>query len=93
MCITHDKYNDFLLGFKQVVYVIARNPLFVHVIDDLNARAANWWKNDMTTNEGTKIDSPTTSYSLFVVRLFLTQLKFFQILFRALGSFLQNNLT
>ena len=29
---------------------------------DFNARAAKWWRNDMNTNEGTKIDSITTSY-------------------------------
>ena len=35
---------------------------FVLITGDLNARAAKWCRNDMTTIEGTKIDSVTTSY-------------------------------
>ena len=35
---------------------------FVLMTGDFNARAAKWWRNDMNTNEGTKIDSITTSY-------------------------------
>ena len=35
---------------------------FVLITGDLNARAVKWCRNDMTTTEGTKIDSVTTSY-------------------------------
>ena len=44
--------------------IIAKNPLFVLITGDFNARSANWWKNDLSTSECTKVDSLTTSYGL-----------------------------
>lgn len=42
----------FLLNFEQIICdIAARNPLFVLVTRDFNARAANCW------SEGTKSDS------------------------------------
>ena len=53
---THDEFDDFLLNFEQVSCgIIARNPLFDLVTGDFNARAGNWWRNNMNTTEGTKI--------------------------------------
>ena len=57
----HDEFDDFLLNFEQICDIIARNPLFLLLTNDFNATAANWWWNDMTTTEGTKTDSLTTS--------------------------------
>ena len=36
--------------------------IFVQATSNLNVRVADWWRNDMTTTEGTKIDSLTTLY-------------------------------
>ena len=60
---TQDEFDDFLINFQPALSdIIASNPLFVLTTNDFNARAANWWRNDMTTTESTKIDSLTTSY-------------------------------
>ena len=48
----------FLLNFEQITCdIAARNPSFVLVTGDFNARTANCWRNNMTTSEGTKTDS------------------------------------
>ena len=44
--------------------IIAKNPLFVLITGNVNVRSSNWWKNDLSTSEGTQFDSLTTSYGL-----------------------------
>ena len=45
--------------------MIVKNPLFVLITGDVNVRSTNLWKkNDLSTSEGTQVDSLTTSYSL-----------------------------
>ena len=44
--------------------IIAKNALLVLIADNFNVRSTNWWKNDLSTFEGTQVDSLTTSYSL-----------------------------
>ena len=52
-----------MFTFEQVLCdIITRNPYFVLITDNFNARAEKLWKNDTVTTEGTKIDSITTSY-------------------------------
>ena len=46
---------------KSIGDIIAKNPLFVLIAGDVNARSTNWWKNDLSTSEGTQVDSLTTS--------------------------------
>ena len=38
--------------------------MFVLITGDFNVRSTNWWKNDLSTSEGTQVDSITTSYGL-----------------------------
>ena len=38
--------------------------MFVLITGDFNIRSTNWWKNDLSTSEGTQVDSITTSYGL-----------------------------
>ena len=38
--------------------------MFVLITGDFNVRSSNWWKNDLSTSEGTQFDSLTTSYGL-----------------------------
>ena len=60
---THDKFDDFLLNFEQVLCDInARNPFFVLITRSFSARTRKWWRNDTATTEGTKIISVTTCY-------------------------------
>ena len=42
----------------------ALNPDFSIILGGFNARSKSWWKSDINTIEGTKIDSVTTSYGL-----------------------------
>ena len=42
----------------------ARNPDFSIILGGFNVRSKSWWKSDINTIEGTKIDSVTTSYGL-----------------------------
>ena len=45
--------------------IIAKNPLFLLITaGDFNVRSTNWWKNDLSTSEGTQVDSLTTYYGL-----------------------------
>ena len=60
---TQDKIDIFLINFEQLIGdIIAKNPLFVLITGDINVRSSNWWKNDLSTSEGTQVDSLTTSY-------------------------------
>ena len=42
----------------------AFNPDFSIILGDFNDRSKSWWKSDINSTEGTKIDSVTTSYVL-----------------------------
>ena len=42
----------------------ALNPDFSIILGDFNDRSKSWWKSDINSIEGTKIDSVTTSYVL-----------------------------
>ena len=39
-------------------------PYFSIILGDFNARLKSWWKSDIDTIEGTKIDAVTSSYGL-----------------------------
>ena len=40
----------------------APNPDFQIILGNFNARSKSWWRSDINTIEGTKIDSVTTSF-------------------------------
>ena len=62
---TQDEFDIFLINFEQLISdIITKNPLFVLITGDFNVRSSNWWKNVLSTSEGTKVDSLTTSYVL-----------------------------
>ena len=62
---TQDDFDSFLMSFEQLIGdIIAKNPLFVLITGDFNVRSTNWRKNDLSTSEGTHVDSLTTSYGL-----------------------------
>ena len=58
-----DEFDNFLLNSEHVLFeIIPKKFLFVLTKDNFIARAANWWRNDMTTTEVIKISSLTTYY-------------------------------
>lgn len=47
-----------LFGFEQILLNISKyKPSFIVILRDFNARSPNWQKDDITTLEGTQIDS------------------------------------
>ena len=38
--------------------------MFVLITGDFNIRSTIWWENDLSTSEGTQVDSLNTSYGL-----------------------------
>ena len=62
---TNTVFNDFLSNFEKLLQELsALNPDFSIILGDFNARSKSWWKSDINTIEGTKIDSVTSSYGL-----------------------------
>ena len=58
-------FTDFLSNFEKLLQELsALNPDFSIILGGFNARSKSWWKSDINTIEGTKIDSVTTSYGL-----------------------------
>ena len=57
-------FNIFLIKFeKWIIDFIAKN-MFVLITGDFNVRSTIWWENDLSTSEGTQVDSLNTSYGL-----------------------------
>ena len=62
---TQDEFDILLVSFEQLIGdIIAKNPLFVLITGDFNVRSTNWWKNDLSTSEGTQVDSLNTFHGL-----------------------------
>ena len=46
----------FLINFEQLISdIVSKNPLLVLITGDFNVRSSNWWKNDLSTSEGTQV--------------------------------------
>ena len=53
---TQDKFDIFLINLEQLIgNFIAKNPLFVLITGDFNARSTNCWKNDLSMSESTHL--------------------------------------
>ena len=62
---TGSTFNHFLLNFEKMLQKIsAFKQDFSIILGDFNARSKSWWKSDIDANEGTKIDTVTSSYGL-----------------------------
>ena len=64
---TSSTLNYFLSNFekkKMLQEISAFKPDFSIILGDFNARSISWWKSDIDTSEGTKIDTVTSSYGL-----------------------------
>ena len=55
------RFYSILSNFCQI---LLQKNCFIIVNGDFNARATVWWRNNITTTEGTNIDSTASSYGL-----------------------------
>ena len=54
-----------LENFKKLMYQIQQfRSSFVVILGDFNAKSKSWWNKDITSNEGSQIDSLATTYGL-----------------------------
>ena len=62
---TQDEFETFLKNFESTLDKIhENNPFMTVVLGDFNAKSSNWCKADVTSLEGSKIDTITSSYGL-----------------------------
>ena len=43
-----------------------QDTLFISTVGDFNVRSFSWWKNDLTTNEGSQADALISSLSKLI---------------------------
>ena len=55
------RFYSILSNFCQI---LLQKNCFIIVNGDFNAKATVWWRNNITTTEGTNIDSTASSYGL-----------------------------
>ena len=62
---TASEFANFLENFEKLLYQIQqfRSP-FVVILGDFNAKSKSLWNEDITSNEGSQIDSLATIYGL-----------------------------
>ena len=62
---TQDEFEPFLKNFELTLDKIhENNPFMTIVLGDFNAKSNNWCKSDITSLEGSKIDTIANSYGL-----------------------------
>ena len=62
---TQDEFETFLKNFESTLDKIhENNPFMTVVLGDFNAKSNNWCKADVTSLEGSKIDTITSGYGL-----------------------------
>ena len=58
-------FDEFLSNFGNLLnFVEGLKPSFTIIMDDSNARSKSWWPNDITSHEGTDINSLKTIHGL-----------------------------
>ena len=87
-----DELDNFLFSFELFLCDIAfGNPSFVLVIDNSNARATKWWRNEMITVEGAKIELHINFYNL--IQIISDPTHILPNSFSSIDFILQTNLT
>ena len=62
---TASEFDSFLETFEEFLYQIQQfRSSFVVILGDFNARSKSWWNEDITSNEGSQIDSLTSTFGL-----------------------------
>ena len=61
----NNEFNEFLTNFERLLnHVKQLKSSFLVILGDFNARSKSWCSDDITTYEGSKIDSLTTTHGL-----------------------------
>ena len=56
-----DEFVSFLLNFQFLLQDISNHkPYLTLLLGDYNARNTKWWHHDITTTEGTQLETTTT---------------------------------
>ena len=59
------EFDEFLPNFENLLnFVKGFKPSFTIIMGDFNVRSKSWWPDDITSPEGTDVDSLTTMYGL-----------------------------
>ena len=59
------EFDEFLSNLEKLLnFVKQLQPSFTMILGDFNARSKSWWPDDITSPEGTDIDSLTTVHGL-----------------------------
>ena len=59
------EFDEFLSNFDKLLNHIKQfRPSFTIILGDFNARSKSWWPEDVTSHEGTHIESLTTMHGL-----------------------------
>ena len=62
---TRDIFETFLKNFELILdTIINKNPFLIVALGDFNAKITNWYKNDINSYEGLKIDIITSQFGL-----------------------------
>ena len=62
---TRDIFETFADNFELTLdSIINRNPVLIVALGDFNAKATNWYKNDINSYKGLKIDTITSQFGL-----------------------------
>ena len=60
-----NEFDEFLLNFEKLLnQIIVLKSSFLVILGDFNARSRSWWCEDITSNEGTQLESLTIPYGL-----------------------------
>ena len=60
-----NEFDEFLLNFEKLLnQIILLKSSFLVILGDFNARSRSWWCEDITSNEGTQLESLTIPYGL-----------------------------
>ena len=61
----NNEFNEFLTNFERLLnHVKQLKSSFLVILGDFNARSKSWYSDDITTYEGSNIDSLTTIHGL-----------------------------
>ena len=63
------EFDEFLSNFENLLnFVKGLKPSFTIIMSDYNARSKSWWPDDITSPEGTDINSLTTMHASANIR-------------------------
>ena len=61
---TRDIFETFVDNFELTLDSIIKNPFLIVALGDFSAKTNNWYKNDVNSYEGLKIDIITSQFGL-----------------------------